>query len=145
MHQDLEALLALQADDDVIDGLDGKLRALGPRLAELERRRKAVADHLAAAEASTQADEKKHRELALRKQRMKQYHARGLSPPENEAALERALEAERTACVAVQTGDEPIEHPANVPVQPIPAADEPVAQPAGEPAAQPADEQSSSD
>ena len=40
MHQDLEALLALQADDDVIDRLDGRIRALGPRLAELERRPK---------------------------------------------------------------------------------------------------------
>jgi len=51
VHQDLEALLALQADDDVIEGLDGKLRALGPRISELERRRKAIADNLAAAEA----------------------------------------------------------------------------------------------
>jgi hypothetical protein len=98
-----------------------------------------------ACQGDSRAREKKHRELALRKQRMKQYHARGLSPPENEAALERALEAERTACVAVQTGDEPIQQTTNVPVQPIPAADEPVAQPAGEPAVQPVDEQLPSD
>jgi uncharacterized protein len=78
VHQDLEALLALQADDDVIDGLDGKLRALGPRLAELERRRKAVADHLAAAEASTQADEKKHRELEGRLADHKQRQERNI-------------------------------------------------------------------
>ena len=44
MHQDLEALLELQADDDVIDELNGKLRALGPRFSELERRRKAIVD-----------------------------------------------------------------------------------------------------
>ena len=79
MHQDLEALLALQADDDVIDALDGKLRALGPRLAELERRRKAVAEHLASAEASTEADERKHRELEGRLTDHKQRQERNLS------------------------------------------------------------------
>jgi predicted nucleic acid-binding Zn-ribbon protein len=78
VHQDLEALLALQADDDVIDGLDGKLRALGPRMADLERRRKALADHLAAAEAATAADERKHRELEGRLSDHKQRQERNL-------------------------------------------------------------------
>jgi hypothetical protein len=79
VHQELEALLALQADDDVIDGLDGKLRALGPRLAELERRRKAVLDHLASAEAAADADEKKHRELERRLDDHKQRQDRSIS------------------------------------------------------------------
>jgi predicted nucleic acid-binding Zn-ribbon protein len=79
VHQDLEALLALQADDDVIDALDGRLRALGPRLAELERRRKAVAEHLASAEASTEADERKHRELEGRLTDHKQRQERNLA------------------------------------------------------------------
>lgn len=78
MHQDLEALLALQADDDVIDGLDRKLRALGPRMADLERRRKALVDHLAAAEAATAADERKHRELEGRLSDHKQRQERNL-------------------------------------------------------------------
>ena len=78
MHQDLEALLALQADDDVIDGLDAKRRALGPRLSELERRRKALVDHLAAAEAATAADERKHRELEGRLTDHKQRQERNL-------------------------------------------------------------------
>ena len=79
MHQDLEALLALQADDDVMDGLDSKLRALGPRIAELEKRRRAVADNLAAAEASTAADERKHRELEGRLTDHKQRQERNLA------------------------------------------------------------------
>ena len=79
MHQDLEALLALQADDDVIDALDGKLKALGPRLAELERRKKAVAEHLASAEASTDADERKHRDLEGRLTDHKQRQERNLA------------------------------------------------------------------
>ena len=78
MHQDLQALLALQADDDVIDGLDRKIRALGPRMAELERRRKAIADHLAAAETATAADERKHRELEGRLTDHKQRQERNL-------------------------------------------------------------------
>lgn len=79
MHQDLEALLAVQADDDVIEGLEGKLKALGPRLAELERRRKSVAAQLANAETSTAADERKHRELEGRLADHKQRQERNLA------------------------------------------------------------------
>lgn len=79
MNQDLEALLALQADDEVIDGLDAKLRALGPRLAELERRRKAVAEQLAKTEAAIEADERKHRELEGRLTDHKQRQERNLA------------------------------------------------------------------
>src|SRR5690242_14755646 len=70
------------------------------------------------------ARDRKQRELALRKQRMRQYHARGLSPPENEAALERDLEAARTACLPVQHVDEPAQ--AAGPVQPLAPAVDPV-------------------
>ena len=79
MHQDLEALLALQADDEVIDTLDAKLRALGPRLSELERRRKAVAEQLATAETTTEADEHKHRDLEGRLSDHKQRQERNLA------------------------------------------------------------------
>jgi len=79
VHQDLEALLALQADDDVIDTLDAKLRALGPRLSELERRRKAVVEQLATAEAATEADERKHRDLEGRLSDHKQRQERNLA------------------------------------------------------------------
>lgn len=79
MHQDLEALLALQADDEVIDRLDAKLRALGPRLSELERRRKAVAEQLATAESTTEADEHKHRDLEGRLSDHKQRQERNLA------------------------------------------------------------------
>ena len=79
MHQDLEALLRLQADDDVIDALDGKLRALAPRVADLERRRKTLADHLASAESATAADERKHRELEGRLSDHKQRQERNLA------------------------------------------------------------------
>jgi len=79
VHQDLEALLALQADDEVIDRLDAKLRALGPRLSELERRRKAVVEQLATAESATEADEHKHRDLEGRLSDHKQRQERNLA------------------------------------------------------------------
>jgi len=79
VHQDLEALLALQADDEVIDRLDAKLRALGPRLSELERRRKAVAEQLATAESTTEADEHKRRDLEGRLSDHKQRQERNLA------------------------------------------------------------------
>ena len=79
MHQDLEALLALQADDDVIDQLDAKLRALGPRISELERRRKSLVDQLAAAEVTTAADERKYRELEGRLTDHKQRQERNIA------------------------------------------------------------------
>ena len=82
------------------------------------------------------AHERRQRDLALRQQRMKQYHARGLSPPENEAALARALEASRMPCLPAQPVDEPVQ-PASGPVEPLQSAAEPV-QPVP-----PADEQSS--
>jgi predicted nucleic acid-binding Zn-ribbon protein len=63
----------------VIDGLDAKLRALGPRLAELERRRKAVAEQLAKTEAAIEADERKHRELEGRLTDHKQRQERNLA------------------------------------------------------------------
>ena len=56
---------------------------------------------------------------------MKQYHARGLSPPENEAVLARDLETSRMPCAPVQPVDEPVQ-PANEPIQPLQSAGEPV-------------------
>src|SRR4051794_18733143 len=69
------------------------------------------------------AHERRQRELALRQQRMKQYHARGLSPPENEAVLVRDLELSRMPCAPVQPVEEPVQ-PANEPVQPLQSAEQ---------------------
>jgi hypothetical protein len=55
---------------------------------------------------------------------MRPYPARGLSPPVNEAARERDLEAARTACLPVQHVDEPAQAAAK-PVEPIELMDEP--------------------
>ncbi|NBW66428.1 hypothetical protein EBR44_11795 [bacterium] len=58
MNNDLEALLALQADDVVIHGLDARLESLEPRIRELDLRRARLTDALARS-ASAVADEEK--------------------------------------------------------------------------------------
>jgi len=88
-----------------------------------------------ACQETQRARERRQRDLALRQQRMKQYHARGLSPPENEAAFERELEASRMPCRPPEPPEAPAQ-PSNEPVEPIQSAAEPV-QPLP-----PADEQS---
>ncbi len=75
---DLTALLALQADDLVIHEIETKLAALEPRIAELDARRKRVADAVERQSAAVAAEEKKqaflrdkiaeHRQLIERNQ-----------------------------------------------------------------------------
>ena len=50
MHQEVEALLALQEDDLKIREIESQMRALDPQLAELDKRRDQVASALARAE-----------------------------------------------------------------------------------------------
>lgn len=59
MTTELEALLALQADDVVIYGLEERLAALEPRLRELDQRRAKLADATARTQAAVDAEEKK--------------------------------------------------------------------------------------
>lgn len=79
MANDLEALLALQAEDVVVDDLERRMRALEPRLAALERARDDATSTLARLEATTDADEKKQRELERRLADHKQRQERNLA------------------------------------------------------------------
>ena len=80
---ELEALLALQDDDDVVDGIAARLGALGPREAALERRRQVTADALARAQSAVESDQKKHRELAMRLSEHKQRQERNIATLES--------------------------------------------------------------
>ncbi|CAN5858183.1 hypothetical protein BH11GEM1_BH11GEM1_30940 [soil metagenome] len=64
MHPDVQALLAVQADDLELYNLEDRLTALAPRLAALERERGKVAGQLDKARASIAAEEARHREAA---------------------------------------------------------------------------------
>lgn len=59
MQQDLEALLAVQADDLEILGIEEKLAALQPRLRELDQKRARIVADLERASAQVAAEEKK--------------------------------------------------------------------------------------
>ena len=76
---ELEALLAVQADDDVVDALDARLRALDPRLAALEERRQALLTDIARLEGVAEAEERKQRELERRVADHRQRQERNLA------------------------------------------------------------------
>ncbi|MEA3246108.1 MAG: hypothetical protein U9Q74_08105 [Gemmatimonadota bacterium] len=59
MQTELQALLALQADDVVIHGLETRLAALEPRIRELDTRRERLVDAIGRAAAAVEAEEKK--------------------------------------------------------------------------------------
>lgn len=56
---ELQSLLALQADDLVIHEIETKLEALAPRIAELDARRRRLADGVERQQAAVAAEEKK--------------------------------------------------------------------------------------
>ena len=95
MPNDLEALLALQADDAVVDGLESRLADLGPREENLERQRQLAEDALSRASTGVEADEKKQRELERRVADHRQRQERNLA---NLEAVKRLREA--TAAMA---------------------------------------------
>ena len=63
MNTLLDALLALQAQDDVVDELRARLDALEPRLAELDTVRQRAVRALEETRSGTDADERRQREL----------------------------------------------------------------------------------
>ena len=64
MSPDLEAVLALQAEDTIVAQLNEKLRALDSQLVALDAERKHLEDSLARAKATAEQEEKKRREAA---------------------------------------------------------------------------------
>lgn len=66
MPQEIEALLALQVDDLKIREIEGQIRTLDPKLAELDKRREQASAALTRAQAVVQVEEKKQRELQAR-------------------------------------------------------------------------------
>lgn len=93
MHQDLEALLALQAEDAVVNGLEHRLADLGPRLQDLDRQRQLAEDALRRAEAAAETDERKRRELDARLNDHKQKQERNLANLEVVRRLREATAA----------------------------------------------------
>jgi predicted nucleic acid-binding Zn-ribbon protein len=66
VHPDVEALLALQADDQAIRQLEERRSALAPREKALDDARRAADDALARARAAVEDEERRRRELQSR-------------------------------------------------------------------------------
>jgi predicted nucleic acid-binding Zn-ribbon protein len=79
VQADLEALLALQADDDEVQVLEDRLSAIKPRIADLDRQRQVLADALDRAKSAVESEEKRQRELQNRVATHRTLHERNVS------------------------------------------------------------------
>jgi uncharacterized protein len=76
---DLEAVLALQAEDTIVSQLNGKLRALDTKLKALDGERAQLEESLARARATAEQEEKRRRELAIKVEDHKAMQERNLA------------------------------------------------------------------
>ena len=79
MSPDLEAVLALQAEDAIVAQLNRKLHALDERLKSLDTERTAVEESLARAQSTAEAEEKRRRELSVKVEDHKTMQERNLA------------------------------------------------------------------
>lgn len=100
MNSLLDSLLALQAQDDVVDALRERLDALEPRLAELDQARQRAVRAIEETRAAAEADERRQRELEGRISDHRQRHERNVA---NLDAVKRMREA-TAAMLQVEAG-----------------------------------------
>jgi uncharacterized protein len=79
VQAEIEALLALQAEDDVVEGITERLDGLAPRLAALDTDRERVTRSLQQMQTALEADERKKRELEQRLSDHRQRHEKNLA------------------------------------------------------------------
>lgn len=79
MLNDVEVLLALQADDSEIFELESRLRALEPRMSELDHKRESAVAALNRARGAVEAEERRQRELLTKVAAHKQMQERNLA------------------------------------------------------------------
>lgn len=78
LSPEIETLLALQADDRVLDALDAKVAGLEPRARELDRARAGAEEALARARSAVEAEEKRQAVMQARVAEHKQLHTRNV-------------------------------------------------------------------
>ena len=79
MNQEIESLLAVQTDDAEIRKLEKRLKALEPKVLDLDRQRQVAADALMRARHALESEERKQRELQTRVTEHRQLHERNLA------------------------------------------------------------------
>lgn len=90
---EIESLLALQADDGVLDALEAKLAGLEPRARELDRVRRVAEEALVRARAAVEAEEKRQSAMQLRVAEHRQLHARNVQQLETVRKMRDATAA----------------------------------------------------
>ena len=93
MHQNIDELLALQADDNRISAIEQKMAALAPRLRELDRVRQQAADAVQRAEASMQSEQQRQRDIQARVDLHKKQQERNLAQLDSIKTMKEATAA----------------------------------------------------
>lgn len=94
MNADIEALLALQADDAVVDGIVARLNEIGPLLVALDTERERGVKRLEQAQAALAAEESRRRGLEQRVSEHRQKQERNVAQFDQ---VKRLREAEAAA------------------------------------------------
>ena len=79
MHPDVQALIALQAEDDIVEGIMAQLDAIAPRLAALDAARARTLKSINELRGTIEADERKRNDLSLRLAEHKARHEKNLA------------------------------------------------------------------
>ena len=101
MHAEIQTLLALQDEDVAVHEIEQGIKALQPRLTDLDRQRQIAADALSRARGLVESEEKRQHELQTRLSELKHSHERNLSnldavkKPKEAAAAMAQLEMSR--------------------------------------------------
>jgi predicted nucleic acid-binding Zn-ribbon protein len=93
MQTDVEVLLALQADDTRIFELESRLRAIEPRMSELDRKREGAVAALNRARAAVETEERRQRDLLTKVAAHKQMQERNLATLDAVKRLKEATAA----------------------------------------------------
>jgi predicted nucleic acid-binding Zn-ribbon protein len=93
MQNDVEVLLSLQADDTEIYELETRLRALEPRMSELDRKLENAVATLNRARASVETEERRQRDLLTKVAAHKQMQERNLAQLDAVKRLKEATAA----------------------------------------------------
>lgn len=93
MHENIDELLALQADDNRISGIEQKMAALAPRLRELDRVRQQAADAVRRTETAIESEQQRQRDIQARVELHKKQQERNLAQLDSIKKMKEATAA----------------------------------------------------
>jgi predicted nucleic acid-binding Zn-ribbon protein len=93
VHPDVEALLALQIEDEAIREIESRRAAFDPRLREMDGEQRSLNQAAARAREAVQAEEKTQRELQARVVQHKQLHERNVAQLDTVRKMKEATAA----------------------------------------------------